>query len=393
MAPFDISRRSFLGVSAAGAVSLLALPRPAAASQGLVSPPRIGFIGLGAAGLAHLQRLLPHAAALCDVDTERLAHARQLVGRRVLETGDYRHVLASPDIDAVVIATPDHWHAYQAVHACQAGKDLLLETPLGTTPGEAAAVVDAVRRFGRVAQTVLWAPFSPQPDTPSAAPDGPWTCWDRPNPSGGDRHLAAPVPPSLDWDRWLGPAMWRAYNPSLAHHYFRWVFDLGGGRIRQDGLQALAVAAHRADLALDAPLTVTATGAPPASGLWDCPSDLHVVYARNGQDRLVWTQRPVEWPLAAGIKPPDGAPDASAAQGDADQTTALYADWLHCIETRETPRAGVAQAYRTTMLALLGNLAWQVGRPLTWDPAARAFTDDAQANRLMDRLPRGPWKL
>jgi hypothetical protein len=385
---FTISRRRFLGVSAAGAAALLASRPAAAATRVNSSAVRIGFIGLGAAGLGHLRQLLPHAAALCDVDADRLAHARGLVEHKVLETRDYRQVLESPDIDAVVIATPDHWHAYQAVHACQAGKDLLLETPLGTTPGEAAAVVEAVKRFGRVAQTVLWAP-----ETVVQSASGPWTCWSRPNPTGGDPNQTGPPPASLDWDMWLGPAAERPYNPSWAHHYFRWMLDLGGGGIQQEGIQVLAAAAQWADMQLDAPLTVTATGLPPAKGLWNCPVDLHVTYEQNGREQLVWTQQPAEWPSATGFKAPGDDAQAVAFEAGSESSVGLYANWIECLQTRKTPQADVAQAYRATMLALLGNLAWQLGRPLTWDPAARAFVNDPQADRLIDRLPRAPWRL
>ena len=248
MASSDLTRRGFLGLSAATLAALAAPRRVCAASPLVTAMPRIGFIGLGAAGLEHLEQLKPHCAALCDVDADRLAHARSLVGRRVPETADYRRILESPDIDAVVIATPDHWHAYQAVHACQAGKDLLIETPLGATPGQAAAVEEAVARFGRVAQTTIRVLLSPDLAGPSS--DGPWTCWGRPNPSGGNPGQTGPPPASLDWDMWLGPASERPYNPSWAHHYFRWVLDLGGGRIQQEGLPVLAATADAAAMCI-----------------------------------------------------------------------------------------------------------------------------------------------
>ena len=379
-----MGRRRFLALAAFPLIlpsGALGQPGRPGANERLVT----GHIGIGARGRALLERLHAGAAAVCDVDQFHLRDGAGIIGPGVRLFNDYRALLDERDIDAVVIATPDHWHALQAIHACEAGKDVFLETPAVRLPGEMVHLMRAATWFGRVVHAGPQSAIVPSPaPVASAQVTGPE------NLSGGSpKEDAAPLE-SLDWDRWLGPASPRPFNPACAHYQWRWVRDLGGGQIRVEGADffARALAGLAPGGSLPA-INISATGNSPAEGIWNCPRQLQAAYAMEGGRTLTWTTV-------------EGGPTALRMDGDAivldeggDETAVLgvrMERWLQAIRRREYDTTGLERACAAGVLGTLANAAVRLNRGFSWDPATGAL-GDTQAERLLAFTGRGDYTL
>ncbi len=424
MRTHSIGRRTFLAAAAAAtAGAAVAFPNPVArAALGARGVPpasdRIvtGHIGLGARGTRVLEVLRDSAGALCDVDAGRLRGAAAAVGRAIDGSCDYRRMLERRDIDAVVVASPDHWHALHTVHACQAGKDVYVETPAARSLAEGRCMITAVRTHGRVVQVGAQGRSAPAALAARELVRGGAlggiervACWHYENPVGGHRAALEP-PPDLQWDRWLGPLPWAPYNPDRAS--FRRLLESGGGHLRGDGAALMSVVLwclRRDDARL---VRVSARGTPPPpSGLWDCPPQLEVVYEfENPAWTLVWSQ-PGEPEAGAtcGAKFV-GAKGALVLAGCGDDVAIAHSpaaegplpaggsadhvcDWLRCIRTRAEPLMPVESGHAVAVLGIVGTIAYRLGRPLAWDAASERFVGDEEANRLLLVPQRAPYAL
>jgi predicted dehydrogenase len=418
-----VLRRDFLLTVGAAVGFPTLLPHTVLSAPGRTPPSDqlvTGHIGVGGMGSEHLGAMRRLAAAVCDVDENHLAAAATSVGRAVDAYKDYRRILDRADIDAVVIATPDHWHALQTVHACQAGKDVYVEKPAAKTIVEGRAMVDAATRYGRVVQV-----GSQGRSTPAAHAACQYlrngflgriqkvTCWHYENPVGGHQPDCDP-PPTLDWDRWLGPAPWSPYNPDRCHFNFRWFLDFGGGQIRDRGAHVMSVVLWCMDHDDRGPVRVTATGQPPPSGIWDCPPALEVTYEFKNPDwTLTWSQ-PGEPEMGAGfgmkfwgekgtlvVTGGDGGcgTEAKAYVEPPPSGIAIpripghHQDWFNCIRTRERPIMHIEAAHRVASLCVLGTIAYRIGRTLEWDARAERFVNDPGANRHLHQPYRAPYLL
>ncbi|PYQ22141.1 MAG: gfo/Idh/MocA family oxidoreductase, partial [Acidobacteria bacterium] len=205
--------------------------------------------------------------ALCDLYQPYLDFAAQKVGGQPRQFKDYRKLLELKDLDAVVICTPDHWHALQMIQACQAGKDVYVEKPLSLVVSEGRAMVTAARRANRVVQVGLQRSSSAvtreAAELVRGGAIGKITVvrsfhiqneW----PKGIDAPPDEAPPADFDWDTWLGPAPKRPYNRNRSFYRFRWFYDYSGGQLTNFGVHYMDVV-HRA-LGHDAPLAVTAMG-------------------------------------------------------------------------------------------------------------------------------------
>jgi predicted dehydrogenase len=453
-----IDRRSFLktGAVALGTAAFgfpdiipsraLAAPGRPGANDRLV----LGHIGVGGRGFGMMNAISDKLsrgdlaiAAVCDADEKRLARALGKAGPDAAAYRDYRYILERKDIDALVIATPDHWHGVGLVHAAQSGKHVYLEKPACCTIEEGTAMVRAARdhrvcvqvgsqgrsqrecylanryiangNIGRVSKVTCWHYESPVDRNP--VPD------------------SAP-PPELDWDLWLGPLAWRPYNARYCPGTFRWIMESGGGQIRDRGAHVMSNALWimNADRKVFAsprerasPVTIEATGTVPASGLWDSAVTMEVTYQFSNPDwTMVWSQpgeripyydqekrealkirdtygavyhgdkdNLVVWvgdgqvytePKAVEWTPGPGAREVHASPG-----FDHFEDWFDAIRNRREPvmniEAGVAAAY----LTVLANLSLILGRKLTWDPVKHEIVGDAAARRMMSRPQRYPY--
>lgn len=423
-----VSRRTFLKASAATLALPTIIPGGVLAAPGRPGANdriRIGVIGCGGIGTHHVRA---GAAALCDVDAGHLARAAKKAGGSPFLCKDYRELLDRKDVDAVMIATPDHWHALQTVHACQAGKDVYTEKPTCRTIQEGRAMINAAKRYGRVVQ--VGAQGRSHPNAHAACQfirNGQIgrvrrvEVWHENNWTGGWGEEKEP-PETLDWDLWLGPARWRPYNPLRAHFNFRWFMDFGGGFIRDRGNHILSVVLWCMDADAAGPVTVEATGEPAKEGIYDVPVTMEATWRFADPDwTLTWSQpgarhNDIAWGakfhgdrdtlIVAGgdggcdteakakeYRPPaDGVRVPWMETETRDATERHRENWLACIRSREQPVMPVDVGHRVISLAILANIAYRLGRRLRWDPKAERFLGDDEANRFLADPYRAPWR-
>ncbi len=437
-----IRRRDLLAAGIAATPYLipggvLAAPGKPGANDRIV----VGMIGVGGMGRKHLRDMQEfekqgkvRLAALCDCDSVRLAEAMKMAQSDTKDGAiegvrDYRYLLQRPGIDAVVISTPDHWHAVQTVHACETGKHVYVEKPASVTIEEGKAMVAAARKHRRAVQV----------GAQGRSGIGAWytcrairngivgkvskvTCWHYPNPEGGFEADCEP-PSHLDWDMWLGPLRWRPYNKAYHPGTFRWLLESGGGNIRDRGAHQFSTILWCMNADDQVSFTVEATGSPPTKGLWDNPVTMEVVYQFKNPDwTLVWGQpgdkvgktefgnafwgeqgklvlewegayRPAE-PEAIEFKVPPGGFEPYRTDECEDFTMNHEADWMKAIrEPSYRPAVDIEIGHRTATLCNLGNLAWLLGRKLQWDGVKQQVVGDERANRLLNRPQRHPYHL
>jgi len=412
-----LSRRRFLATAASGLAAPYILTSQAlgagigpAASDRL----RIGHIGTQWMGGIHLgayikPRTYPDAqtVALCDCDERHLGNWMDRFQGRCKGYHDFRHLLDAPDIDAVLIAVPDHWHAIISIHAAQAGKDIYCEKPMSLTIGEGRAMVTAVRRYGRVFQTgsqqrssgnfryACELVRSGRIGTIKTIHVGVG------GPSGPCTLPAQPVPKGLDWDMWLGPAPWRPFHKNI--HPVRWrsFRDYSGGSMTDWGAHHFDIAQWAMGMDNSGPVEIH-----PPDG--DQYKQLTYKYAsgitmfHGGADgvRFTGTQGTIE--VNRGklrsdppdiIRQPIGPSDVHLTRSPAGSWRGHNMNWHQCIRSRQRPICDVEVGCRSVTVCHLGNIAFWLKRSLRWDPAREHFIGDAEANRWLDRPKRAPWHL
>ena len=432
------NRRTFLRTAA----SALAVPcfilssrLSAAGKPGPNERLTVAHIGVGGMGTVDLANMLifreqgrVNIAAVCDVEEDRLKAAVKRVGGGVQACRDYRYILERKDIDAVVIATPDHWHAVQCVHACETGKHVYVEKPSSVTIAEGQAMVAAARKHRRVVQVGSQARSAkPAHDACQFIRNGQLgrvqtvTCWHGLNPIGGLAPDSEP-PPDLDWDLWLGPLPWHPYNPSYEPGNFRWFLESGGGNIRDRGAHVFSVIRWCLDADRQPPVSIEATGTPTPKGLWDAPRTMKVVYTFKNPDwQLIWDQPgepkgPADFGIvfqgdrdslivcrdgtridaeakARTFKVPPGGVHVYRMDQHADYNVNHKADWLQAIKRGTKPCMDIELAHGAATLCILGNLSYVLGRKLHWDGEKERVIGDEQANRLLRRPQRYPYVL
>jgi myo-inositol 2-dehydrogenase / D-chiro-inositol 1-dehydrogenase len=422
-----ISRRHFLRAAAFTAASApLLVP---AAVRGAHAPSNritVGFIGTGSHGLGwNLRRYLDfkdaQVLAVCDVDASHLHKAKRVVDGQYLNqdctaTRDFREILDRPDIDAVMISTPDHWHTLMSVLAVRAGKDVQCEKPT-LTIDEGKILIDTVRAHQKVFQTSTEDRAVPVyhrmaelvrngrigrlqrievilPRQPTVPGD--------PTPQ--------PVPPELDWELWLGPAPYAPYTKDRVHFNFRWIWDTSGGIICDWGTHLFDTAQWANDTERSGPVEITGTGTHWEGGLYDTVKDYDVTYRyANG---VVMTCRPGNpsikfigtdgWLGNTGWCGPLEASSAAILNSKiGPDEIQLYTnpagehrDFLDCVRTRKDPYFPVDIGHRVATICHLANIAIKLGRGLRWDPVAEVFLNDDDANAMRRVRPlRAPWRL
>jgi predicted dehydrogenase len=444
MSTARVSRREFVGATA-GAAAVLASGRSALGANEKV---RFALIGSGSRGNQLLDLFLPRTdldfVAVADVDDKHAGQTAERIkkskGNSPKAVRDYRELLDNKEIDAVVIATPDHWHALPAIQAAMAGKDIYVEKPVGHNVAEGRAMIAAARKFDRVmavgTQQRSSENFQKAIDTVKSGKLGKvfWIqTWNFENisPVGMGRPSDCDPPQGIDYDRWLGPAPKRGYNPNRCHLLFRWFFDYAGGMMSDWGVHLNDIALW----ALDAkgPQAVTSTGGiVTTDDNRDTPDTLQVVYdfpgctltysMRKGNglkfnghdygilfcgtegslmlDRSGHEIIPDKVTLPYGIKLVQGDRplrkiDLSASQFKAkdDGGNAHVADFMDCLKTRKRPVADIEIAHRSTNTCHLGNIAYKVGRKLFWDTETETFRNDPEANAYLSREARAGYEL
>jgi len=382
---------------------------------------RVAVIGCGGMGNHHLDGLLLRddvdVVAVCDVYAPRVADAIKKTEDRAEGYKDYRRILDQPDIDAIFIATPDHWHALMAIHGCQAGKDVYVEKPLTTTIAEGRAIVNAARRYNRVVQVGTqqrsMPHFEKAVEIVRSGALGTVTTtrtWIGPNGVMGYETPQA-VPDNLDWEMWLGPAPWVPYSPQRFFG-FRAFHDYAGGELTNWGPHLVDIVHW--GMGQDRPLTVQAVGGSYTrlSGSDDYET-LEVVYEFDGF-MMTWQQAHGLEYVGKGygtmfmgtdgrlmidrnsyvvLPESKGIPEGKPAEYHWFDVGTHHDNFFECMRTRERPNADIEIGHRSTSTCLLGNIALAARRTLTWDGENERFVNDEQSNRHLFRPYRAPWHL
>jgi len=422
-----LSRRHFMGRIAksagAAAFSLPVIANDLYAKGRASANDRItvALIGCGGMGTGNMNTVMhderTQVVAACDVYEQNRMRAKNRVddyygNEDCADYNDYRELLDRDDIDAVIIATPDHWHTRIAISACEAGKDIYCQKPLTLTIHEGKTLVKAVRRYGRIFQVGsqqrssnnfrfacelvrngrIGKVHTVKVFLPNGS-DGPWI----PN---------APTPDGLDWDMYLGPAPKVPYNRQRFQGNFRWFFDYSGGQMTDWGAHHFDIAQWGLGTDLSGPVSVEGTGVLPQNGMHETFTSYNCAYeyangvkmiATNpengtrfeGSDGMVHVWR-------GGMKtdPVDLLKEKLTSQDiHLYNSPGHERDWINCVIDRRKPICDVEIGHRSVSCAHLGNIAMRLGRKLHWDPVKEEFINDAEANRWLFRPYRAPWYL
>ena len=411
-----------------GAAQGIMVSRSRAQGAGKVVPSErliTGHIGIGGMGGGHLGSFARwdqvSVAAVCEVHAGRRAAAAKVVadaGGHAEQYGDYRKLLERRDIDAVVIATPDHWHTLPTIQACEAGKDVYCEKPMTLTIEEGQKMIAAARRYSRIVQIGTQQRagdhFRHVVELLRSGRIGRITfcrTWFGGG-SGGGWPADEDPPAGLDWDLWLGPAPWVPYNPARFGN-FRMFRDYSGGLLTDWGTHLIDIIHW--GTGEDAPVTIEATGHYATDGIYEMPEALEVTYQYPSYT-MVWSQPPPR-PLPLGreghgmyfegtegrlfvdregyIVEPEEADQEPIGENEfrLPRVPGHTGEWLECLKTRQLPTSDVAVGHRSTSAPHLGNIAFRLGRRLHWDGVAEQFVGDDEANRLVGRSYRAPWHL
>jgi len=363
--------------------------------------------------------------ALCDVYKPHLEKGKALCGNPDVKTYvDYRELLADKNVDAVLIAAPDHWHSVVTIDACAAGKDVYVEKPLCTTLEEGRAMVNAARKHSRIVQVgINHRSEAYQRGVAEIIRGGrigkvsAVKCWMWANPVEKVPPPQEP-PKGLDWDAWLGPAPKVPYHPARVHFNFRWLRDYAGGYMTDWGVHMLNVVTMAMDVDLKGPSRIEASGRYAPENLYDFPIAMNVRFEFKDPDfTLEWIQ-PSDAP-GAEILPGEkygmtfygedgqlrtgfgshkfyreGKEAPLPREGKAVQVPVSpghLQNWVDSIRSRKLPIADVEVGHRTTSICQLGNIALWAGRPIRWDWQKETIEGDPEASRFLSREPRAPW--
>ncbi|MBI5395873.1 MAG: Gfo/Idh/MocA family oxidoreductase [Verrucomicrobia bacterium] len=434
----SISRRGFLKATAAviGAPQVISFPLLGANAPG--NRITIGCIGVGRMGTGDLVDIMgrteAQVVAVCDLDSKRLENARQAVEKRYAAGsqsgswkgcaayGDFRELIARPDIDAVQIVTPDHWHAIPAIAAARAGKDVFLQKPLTYSLVEGRILSDTVRRFGRILQVgsqhrsnsrirfgcelVRNGRIGKLRTVKVCLPTDP----------PGPVRTATPPPPELNYDMWLGPAPWADYIEDRVHPrnnldrpgWLR-VSDYCLGMITGWGAHYLDVAQWGMGTELTGPVEVEGKATYPAEGVWDVHGSFRIEYTYANGVKLICGDLK-EMKLGILFEGSEGWVFVDPGRIDAEPKSLLTStikpgeihlceskhhkqNFLNAVRSRTDPIAPVEVAHRSCSVCIIGHIAMKTGRKLKWDPAREQFTNDDSANRMLSRTARGEWQV
>lgn len=427
-----MNRRNFIGKTAVGAAAVTIIPRHVLGGNGFVAANdriNIGYIGNGKqiytllGGIGKCKETV--AVAASDVYKSKLDlfaeaakknNADKSINSPVDKFHYYRELLERPDIDAVVIATPDHWHAQMVADAAKAGKDIYCEKPMALTVAEGRAMVNATRKYDRVFQTGnmqrSWRDFRHAVELVRNGYIGeikeinisvgePVKQCDLPS---------QPVPEGLDWNEWIGPSLYRGFNEILAPahpHEGPWAWwrgyrDFGGGLITDWGAHMFDIAQWALDKDGSAPVQFIPPSKPEQTHgltmiydngtrinhkIWGGEKDGNAVQFIGTEGKIEVSRSflrtfPNEKLAKADLKGTDKRVYYSDNH---------YQDWVDAMKKRSKPISDVTIGHSTAAVCNIANIAYELQRPLLWDPIAEKFTGDKNANLMLDRPIRGKW--
>lgn len=411
----------------------------------------IGVVGWGMMGPGNTNKFLAEkdcqVVAACDIDREHLEAAARTINQWYKNTDckiyhDYRELMARDDIDAVMLAVPDHWHALTSIEAARQGKDIYGEKPLARTIAEQQAIVAAVQKHGRIWQTGSWQRsednFRIGAEIVRNGLIGTLQAVQVGLPSGhhdfartGDKTSVTEPPPHLDYEMWIGPAEMEPYIEARVHKNWRWNYNTGGGQLLDWIGHHCDIAHWGMDMDGSGPVEVRPlqVDMPPRTDIWNTATRYRAeaVYAGGvvmtiagghsdiqsgtkwiGSDGWVYVNRGGTYDcsnpeLKRIVKKREGDKVVEAAAppklGDDIIKTRLFnspghhRNFLDCVKSRQPTVTPVDTAHRSAVPGHLALIAFLVNRPVKWDPLKEEIVGDAEADRLLGRTYRGNWKL
>jgi predicted dehydrogenase len=423
----SLTRRRFLSTAAAAAAAPYVLSSLAPGAPAPSKRVALGFIGIGKQGEYHLRSLVRNrdfqVVGIAEVYKQFRDLGTQIVDEEYKPAAgsgcrghvDYREMLARRDVDAVLIATPDHWHAAPTIHACRAGKDVYCEKPLTLTIREGREMVNAVRRFGRVLQTgsmqrssrEFWTAamlvrngYIGDVKTVHVNVGGPSRPCDLPE---------EPVPEGLEWDMWLGPAPVRPFNavlrPPHNNNFPNWrsYREYSGGGMTDWGAHHFDIAQWGLGMDESGPVEIHPPGTlHPKNLTFKYANGILMYHAGktdegDNVDGLLFTGTKGKVMVNRGkitTTPEELAKtDLAGAREKLYRSVNHHGDWLECMHTRRKPICDVEIGCRSVTVCHLGNIAYWLKRSLKWDPKKEDFIGDADASRWLDRPKRAPYTI
>lgn len=432
------TRRDFLKQSSyvAACIGLpTIIPASALGRDGAVAPSErvtVGCIGTGGKGRHNTEQFLGFAdcqvLAVCDVDARHMQMAHEMINQKYGNTdcasfGDYRELVARPDLDVICVSTPDHWHALATVAALEAGKDVYCEKPLANSVFEGRAICRAAARNGRIVQTGSHE---------RSGDDRRHACElvrngrigklhtiriNLPNTDG--HHLQVkqwldpapemPVPESLNWDLWLGHTPLVPYTEKRCHFWWRFITSYGGGEMTDRGAHVIDLAQLGAGKDDTGPVEYIAKGSRNASGLFDAFMDyvfvniyadgLKMIGSANGPRGLKfegdegWIFIHVHDPKVEASDPRILESKLGPNELSLGRSPGHHRNFIDCVRSRQEPMAPAEVGHRTGTICHLNNIAMKLGRAVRWDPINEVCVDDDEANALLKPDMRSPWHL
>jgi len=447
------SRRSFLKKSSLLAFPVI-IPASARGADGKTAPSNrvtMASIGVGWQGSGNTGSFMSLAdvqmVAACDLDKRHLEEAVKAINQKNGNNDckgykDFRELLGRKDIDAVMIATPDHWHALVEIEAAKNGKDIYGEKPLARTIREQQAIVKAVQQNKRVWQTGSWQRsndnFRVGAEIVRNGLIGKLTEVHVGLPSGHadfagtkDKNKVTPPPPELDWEMWIGPSQMEDYIEGRVHKNWRWNYNTGGG-------QLLDWIGHHCDIAhwgmgcdqSGGPVEIEGKGEfPPKDAMWNTATKYRAEATYHDGVKMIIAGGHGD--IAGGTKwigdkgwvhvdrgrfdcsNPDFKKVIQQREGDKvvekiihkelpddlrkvqlmKSPTGHFGNFIECVKSRGQTLTPVETAHRSAIPGHLALISMIAGRKIKWDPAKEEITGDADAAKLAGREYRGPWKL
>ena len=415
------SRRKFLKNAATVVAGFSIIPRHVL-GRGFIAPSdqlTKGIIGVGGMGRGHIPYAGTRVVAICDVDKVHLKQVADMVGGAVKTFHNYQDLIALPEVDIVHIATPPHWHAIMAIDAAKAGKDIWCEKPMTRTIGEGQRVKEAVQYYGRMFRLNTWFRFEdnfygmkttvkpikklvesgllgwPLTVTVSKHTGFDWKFY-----WVGKAPLATqPVPDTLDYDRWLGPAQFKPYNSHRVHQTFRgyWDYDGGGlgdmGQHYMDPIQYFLGKDHTSPILVE----VDAEQQHPDA----CGTFRKITYTYSDGCKIILDGEAKD-PDVAYIDGPNGKlfagfkctiPNILDKLAQMPDPSPQITNFLDSVKTRQPFALNEMNGYRSCTLINLGKIALQLNRNLHFDPVLQVFLHDEEANRMINPPMRAPWNI
>jgi predicted dehydrogenase len=426
----SVSRRTFI-LKSFSAAAFTIVPRFVLGGKDYIPPSDrivLGFIGTGKQSKGLQNQFMKQKDAMvlagCDVDSMKLERFKKTAEdfyaannssgkyNGCLTYSDYRELLSNNEIDAVVIATPDHWHALQAVDAAKSGKDIYCEKPMAHTVKEGRAMVDAVKKYKRVFQTGSMQRSSPQFHKACELVSNGYigdikkvlvSVGGPPKECDLSEEIA---PEYLNWDFWNGPAPARGFNSELSPNISLDIFphwrdyrEYGGGGVTDWGAHMFDIAHWGLGMDRSGPIEIIPPDGKDIKYLMlrykNGVEVFHQDFGRGNAVRFIGSKGSIDVSRSFFETTPANIKDIELSTSDKRlyMSRDHYGDWLQGIRKRSQPICDVETGHRTSSVCNLINIAYRLNKPLKWSPKKEKFLNDKEADTLLGKTMRAPWKL